>query len=170
MTASEQCTAMSKRTKRRCGQLVPGGGVCQWHGRNDAAERNRQARIAVAEAKDLFADRFEAREWWEALPAAASLCDQLMQALRAKVELAGNLTVAELEALAQLAERTARLAKIVQDSDIDERRAKVNEQQAEQVFQLLTNVLGDLGLSLQEPRVLAVVSTRVRELSSEAGS
>lgn len=168
---TERCTATSKRTRKRCGQLVPGGGVCQWHGgAAPQVERQREIRVAVAEAKDLFADRFEAREWYEALPAAAALCDQLMQALRDKVELAGTLTVTEIDGLAQLTERVARLAKLVQDSDIDERRVKIDEARAAQVLDFMKAVLGDLGLSLQEPRVMQVVSTRLQELSPGTAS
>lgn len=165
---SERCTARSKRSHERCKRQVPGGGVCHMHGRNGAAERSRQARIMVAEARDLFADRFIAREWYDALPAAAALTDQLMQALRDKVELAGTLTATELDALAALAERTARLQKLVQDSNLDERRVKINERQGQLVADAITAILADLGLSLSEPRVMQVVSRRLTELSGGA--
>ncbi|MCW2897778.1 MAG: hypothetical protein JWO67_43 [Streptosporangiaceae bacterium] len=169
-SVTERCTATSKRTRGRCGQLVPGGGVCRWHGgAAPQVARHREARLAVAQARDLFADRFEAREWWEALPAAAALCDQLMQALRDKVEMAGTLTVTELEGLAQLTERVARIAKLVQDSDIDERRAALSERQGTIIADAVQGIVEDLGHDLSSPEVMRVVSTRLSALISGDG-
>lgn len=172
---SERCTATSKRTGRRCGQLVPAGGpraVCKWHGgAAPQVEAQRQVRLALAEVKqDLFAGRYEARHWTESLAAAAALADQQMQALRDKIELSGNLNATDMAALAEQTERTARLARLCQTAGLDEARAELDERTLAQMLELLTNVLGDLGLSLQEPRVQRVLAERLEPLALGGGS
>lgn len=170
LVAAEQCTAHSKGTGQRCGRRTRGGGVCRYHGGNSPrTAARREARIATAEAAALFSDRYEPRPWWEALPAAATTADQLMRALADRVELSGELRAADLDALAQMADRVAKLAKLVQDAGLDERMAQMSERQGAQAAQVFRAVFADpqLALSPAQAAVAPSIAARyLRELGS----
>lgn len=157
--AAEQCTARSKSTGRQCGRQVRGGGVCHFHGgRAPQVAARREARIAVAEARVLFGDRYQPREWWEALPAAAQTADQLLQAMQDRLEMSGELRAADLEMVAQLAEKVARLSKLVQDANLDERRVKLGELQGQMIASaaqsFIARVIASLALDSMAEQVL----------------
>jgi hypothetical protein len=156
--ASEQCTATSKRTRRRCGQLVPGGGVCRWHGgAAGQVSRQRQARLAAAEAQAMFADTYEPRDPGEALAAAAVNADQVLRSLQQKVELSGELRAHDLDALRTWMELVSRLSKAVLDARIDERRAQLSEQQGDVVVLALQAIFARLVLSEEQQRLVPIV-------------
>ena len=165
--ASPQCTANAKGTGRRCRRRVPGGGVCRFHGgAAPQVERQREARVAAAEAVAMFADLHTPRDPGEALAAAAVNADQVLRSLQQRVELSGELRAHDLDALRTWMELVSRLSKAVLDAGVDERRIRIAEQQGQQVAGAIKAILTDLGHSLTDRRVLQVVSTRLRELQS----
>lgn len=174
---SEQCTATSKRTSRRCGQLVPGGGVCMWHGgAAGQVARQREARLAAAEAQAMYADEFGQRDAGEVLVAAVADVDGIVQKLKARIREAGELKPSDLDALGEWLDRASRMARSVLDARVDERRVRVNERQGELVAAVLKGALSDLSAMLAagqiatvdpaQPAVMRVVASRLRELAA----
>lgn len=146
--------------------MVRGGGVCHFHGgRSPRAVHARDVRIALAESRALFADRFEAREWTEALPAAAQVLDQVMRWLQEQVERAEYPSATDLDALMMAAEKTARLAKLVQDSNLDERRVKISENQGRVISAMILRFLARIGRDDEEAK--AILREELDRLRSE---
>ncbi|RZU16431.1 hypothetical protein EV645_3996 [Kribbella rubisoli] len=142
---SSRCTATSKATKLQCTQWVVGGGVCFHHG--GAAPQvaaSREARVAVWEAANR-GDPIEVRDPGEALLAAATTADGLVQRLQHELAEAERLAPATLMALGEWLDRVGRLSKTVLDARIDERRTRVSEAQGQRIFTVLRDVLVELG-------------------------
>ena len=163
MTASapsDQCTATSKRSGQRCRHLVIGGGVCHLHGgKSPAVAAKREARIAVWEAQQGEAP-IEVRDPGEALLAAATLADELVQRLHRDVQERGVLTPANLSALGESLDRVGRLSRAVIDARIDERRVRLAEGQGHQIATLLRDVLVELGHDVSPGSAAAQVVVR----------
>ncbi|KQS66252.1 hypothetical protein ASG41_13085 [Modestobacter sp. Leaf380] len=128
--------------------------------------RQREARLAAAEAVAMFSDQYVPRDPGEALAAAAVNADQVLRSLQQRVERSGELRAHDLDALRTWMELVSRLSKAVLDAGVDERRVRIAEQQGAQVAAAIRAILSDLGHSLSDRRVLQVVSTRLRELQA----
>lgn len=136
---SERCPATSKRTGERCGQFVPGGGVCRWHG--GAARQvkaKREARIALQE--QLASE--DRRAPWEVLLDALHTADVLAKKAKDDITV---LTPETLEALVTATNRAATLAKMGLDAGIDERRVNIAERQGELLAAGVTWLLAAIG-------------------------
>jgi hypothetical protein len=94
-----------------------------------------------------------------------------MRALADRVELSGELRAADLDALAQMADRVAKLAKLVQDAGLDERMARMSEQQGAEVARVFRDVFADplLALSTEQARVAPSVAARHLRAMASAG-
>lgn len=167
MVPAEPCTARAKTTGERCRQPVRGGGVCRFHGgKAPQVVRQREARIAAAQAQAMYADTFEPRDAGEALAAAAQNGDQVLRSLQHRMELAGELRAHDLEALGQWMDRVSRLSKAVLDARVDDRRVRISEQQGQLVADVIRGTLTDLGVDARDPRVVRVLSLRLRQLTA----
>lgn len=130
---SERCTAQAKRSGQRCQQWVIGGGVCFKHGgKARRVEARRQVRILTGRAA-LAGQPVEQRDPGEALVAAAADADSMLQRLKSRLA-TGELTGTELTAFGEWIDRTSRIAKTVLDARIDERRARLTEQQGQLLY------------------------------------
>jgi hypothetical protein len=179
LVPAEQCTARAKSTGQRCTQPVSGGGVCRFHGgAAGQVRRKREARQAAAEAQAMYADRYEPRDAGEALAAAAVNGDQVLRSLQQRIEQAGELEAADLDALGAWMDRVSRLSKAVIDARIEERRTQLSERQGALVADVLRGALADLAGMLAagqittvdpaQPAVMRVVATRLRALAGAA--
>lgn len=140
--------------------------MCRYHGgRAPQVAHARDVRIALAESRALFADRFDPREWTEALPAAAQVLDQVMRWLQEQVERAEYPSATDLDALMMAAEKTARLAKLVQDSNLDERRVKIGENQGRVIAAMLLRFLARIGRDDEQAK--AIMREELDRLKSE---
>lgn len=148
MTASSlssQCTATSRRSGQRCQHMVIGGGVCHLHGgKAPQVAAAREARIVAWEAAQ-GQDPIEVRDPADALMAAATLADELVQRLHRDLRERGTLNSASLMALGDGLDRVGRLSKVVIDARIDERKVRLSEAQGVQMHRVLVGVLTDLG-------------------------
>jgi hypothetical protein len=168
LIAAEQCTARSKGTGQRCGRMVRGGGVCRYHGgKAPQVERQREARVAAAQAQAMFADTYEPRDSGEALAAAAQNADQVLRSLQQRIELAGELRAHDLEALGQWFERVSKLSKAVLDARIDERRAQLSEQQGALVALIIRAIFARLNLSPAQQAISSRVAVEVLRAAND---
>lgn len=165
---SEQCPAMSKRSRRRCQRMVVGGGVCSMHGgRAPQVAAKREARIVTAAAQ-LAGEPWDERDPGEALMAAASDADALVQRLKRQLVTAEQVDHASLTALGEWIDRVGRLSKVVLDARIDERRMRVSERQGTQIAGVIKAILSDLNLTPEQwALVPMVVPMRLREVSAQ---
>lgn len=163
---TEQCVAMSKRTRKRCGQLVPGGGVCTWHG-GAASQvlKRREARVAVAEAGVIFGDYGE-RDPSEVLLAAVADADAVLQRLKDRAALSEHLTGTDVEALGDWLDRAHRMAKVALDARVQERQVRIaeatNRQMASEFRERLEAILVALGHDPDDRQVMQVVVSVLR--------
>lgn len=170
LVPAEQCTATSKQTGRRCGRRVRGGGVCRYHGgKAPQVERQREARVAAAEAQAMYADTYEPRDAGEALAAAAQNGDQVLRSLQLRMELAGELRAHDLEALGQWMDRVSRLSKAVLDARIDVRRAELNEKQGQLVALIIRAIFARLNLSPSQQAISGRVAAEVLRAAAVGG-
>lgn len=162
VVAAEQCTARSKGTGQRCGRRVRGGGVCRYHGgRSPNATRAREARIATAEARALYADEHAVRDAGEVLVAAVADVDGIVQKLKQRIELSGELHAHDLDALGQWLDRAQRTAKAVLDARVDERRVKLDEQTGQLVALIIRTIFARLDLSPAQQAISGRVAAEV---------
>jgi hypothetical protein len=75
--------------------------------------------------------------------------------------------LAQLEGLER--DRCMRFAKIAKDAGLAERQVRVAEQLAATLVEAVYSMLGELGLSRDDPRVRAVVAAKLRELAGGDG-
>ncbi len=134
------------------------------HGGNAPQVRAaREARIVAAEAA-LEAPKSMA-EAGDVLLGAMNDSHALLQRLKQNIA-NGSVTAADLTALGEWIDRTARVSKAVVDAGVEERRVRMSEQAGALVAQVIKNVLDDLRLSPeQQQRVPVVVPQRLRELA-----
>lgn len=127
---SERCSATSKRTGKQCGQVVPGGGKCRWHGgASPNAVRARKQRIELMTlAQALAVD--PRRDAGEVLADSVHALDFIARRARTEIT-AGSLTGETLAAIVDATERAARWAKSALDARTDERRAAIADSQVQ---------------------------------------
>lgn len=159
-----QCTARSKQTGQRCGQRVPGGGTCRWHGgASPRAIAAREARLVQAELLEearRAGDPAAVKDPAELLLAALADSNAVLGRLKERATV-GEVTGADLETLGGWLDRVARLAKVAIDSRAVELSGQVkrlaSEKAAEAALELVTGTLRELGLDAREPRVNAAM-------------
>lgn len=155
----EPCTAKAKQTGQRCRRRPsPGAPVCTVHGgRAPQVQRKAAARLALAEAL-AKGDR---RPSWEVLADAAHSLDVVARQLRDEIVAGRRVNARTVDQFIEATERQAKLAKVVLDANIDERRARVHEQIHREAGDALVATLGMVldrfGLSIADDQVRAAV-------------
>lgn len=161
-----KCRAHSKRTGQPCGRhAMPGTAVCHMHGgKAPQVQAKAQIRLTLAQAFE-WGDR---RPAWQILADALHTADTLMLDARTKLTDQGEpVTAADLDLFLQALDRAQRFAKTVLDAGVDERRARVAEEQAALLAGVIRNILDDLDLSReQQARVGEVVPRHLRTLAA----
>lgn len=163
--AATQCTARSKRSGERCKRLVLGGGVCVMHGgRAPQVAAAREGRLLQMRARAY--GEVEERTPAEALMAASSTLDASLQSLEAMAAERGGAGPLLLKEIREAAKESARIAKLVQDAGLDERRLQLAERDQTDLSQVLTLALGAFGLEPSESVVREVVVEAVERVRS----
>jgi hypothetical protein len=160
---SDRCTAKSKRTGRRCGQLVPGGGVCRWHGGAAGhVEQKRRERVVLAKA--LAAD--PRRDPAEVLADVLHQADHLMRKAREEVD-ADRPTASTMLLLLEMTERAGSWAKSALDAGVQERQTRALEAQVAVLAGVISRVLDRLELTpAQRELVPTVVPAELERVST----
>lgn len=163
---AEQCTATSKSSGQRCQIRVVGGGPCRVHGGNAPQVRvKREARILAAEA--ARSAPVTAADAADVMTSAMNDAHSLLQ--RLKVNMAnGRLEASDLSALGEWVDRAGRLAKLVADAGIEERRIKIAEGQGALIFEAIERILAALGLGEEHRRRLPEVAPPILRAIGEA--
>lgn len=143
-----KCSGTSQTTGGPCEKYaVIGATVCYKHG---AAARQVKAaaaeRISLAEAL-VSGDR---RPPWVVMEDTLHVADVLMQQVLLEVRSTGSTSAQVLDKLVSAIERANRLSKTVLDAGVAERRTRLAEAQANQMFAVFTRVLNALGLSAEQ--------------------
>lgn len=151
----EPCTAKAKQTGNRCRRRPsPGAPVCVVHGGGaPQVKRKAAARLALADAL-AKGDR---RPSWEVLADAAHSLDVVARQLREQIVAGRRVDARTVDQFIEATERQARLAKVVLDAGIDERRLRLAQEVGGMIAKVIVGVLGDLGVPPNE-QVLALVS------------
>lgn len=165
---SSQCTARSKRSGERCKRLVVGGGVCAMHGANRSVRAKQQARAAAIRAR-AYGD-VEDRTPADALLASSRALDAGLQRLEEMAGGAGGADPLLLSEIRKAAAESARVAKLVQDAGLDERRMRIEEREQADIGLVFELVLAAYGLdpSAEDVR-LAVVEAVQRVQDGSKG-
>lgn len=152
---AEQCTATSKRTGERCQLNVIGGGPCRWHGGNaPQVKAKREVRILTAEAA-LEAPKTMA-EASDVLLSAMNDSHALLQRLKQNIA-AGTITAADMSALGDWVDRSARVSKLVIDTGIHERQVRLAEGQGALIAQVIQRLLDRLVLDERQRALVPIV-------------
>lgn len=162
---SSQCTAHSKRTGERCKRQVRGGGVCVMHGGGaPQVAAAREARVAQirARAYGVTEDRTPA----EALLASSSSLDATLQRLESLAAQDGGADPVLLREIRSAASESARVAKLVQDAGLDERRVRLAEREQADVVAVIGLALGAFGVDASTADVRRVVAAAVERVRS----
>lgn len=151
---SSQCTARAKATGVQCRRMVVGGGVCVKHGGGAPQVRAaREARILAARAARVYGPYVEERSPAEALMAAGRSLDFGLQALERLAADGGVVDPAVFREMRAAATESGRMAKLIQDAGLDERRLHLAERDQVALGQALELALAAWGLN---PGALAV--------------
>jgi hypothetical protein len=135
-------------------------------GKAPQVQRQREARIALAQAQAMYGDEYAVRDPGDVLLAAVADGDAIVQKLKQQIQQRETLTGTDLLALGDWLDRAARMSRAVLDLKLDERRVRVSEDIGRQVADVIRAVLQQLGHNLSDPNVLRVVSTNLRALGS----
>lgn len=162
---SSQCTARSKRSGERCKRLVVGGGVCVIHGGGaPQVAMAREARMAQVRARAYGVT--EERTPAEALLASSSSLDATLQRLEALAADGGGADPVLLREIRSAAADSARVAKLVQDAGLDERRVRLAEREQADVVAVIGLALGAFGVDAATAEVRRVVAAAVERVRS----
>jgi hypothetical protein len=158
-----KCSGTSITTGGPCDKYaVVGATVCYKHGAGAPQVKAAAAqRVTLAEAI-ATAPR---RQPWEIMDDTVHLSDILLQQVVLEVREQGSVSPALLDRLVGALERANRLSKTSLDAGVAERRTRLAEAQAQQMFAVFTRVLNALALN-QEQRA-AVPGLLRREIESE---
>lgn len=160
---SEQCTARSKTTGERCQQRVIGGGVCRFHGgKAPQVAAAREGRLLQMRARAY--GEVEERTPAEALVAASSTLDASLQSLEAMAAEVGGASPLLLKEIRDAAKESARVAKLVHEAGLDERRLQLAERDQTDLSQVLTLALRAFGLDPSDGLVREVVVEAVEQV------
>lgn len=162
----EPCTAKAKQTGNRCRRRPsPGASVCTIHGSGaPQVQRKAAARLALAEAL-AKGDR---RPSWEVLADAAHSLDVVARQLRDQIVAGRRVDARTVDQFIEATERQARLAKVVLDAGIDERRLRLAQEVGGMIAKVIVGVLGDLGVSPTE-QVMTLVSQHMDVVGRSLG-
>lgn len=158
-----KCSGTAQGTGERCERYaVVGSMVCYKHGA--AAPQVKAAaeeRVSLAEAL-ASGDR---RPPWVVMEDTLHIADVLMQQVLMDVRSTGTASPQVLDKLVSAIERANRLSKTVLDAGVAERRTRIAEAQATQIYAILTRTLNALDLTTeQRARVPALLR---REIEGE---
>lgn len=163
----ERCTAKSKTSGEQCRKVIRGGGVCHIHGGSSPQARAaREGRILQAQALAAYGD-VEERSPAEALLAAGRSLDFIMQALEALAAKGAAGDPVVLKEIREAARESGRMAKLIQDAGLDERRVRLEEQQRVELGEVLRLAAGAFGLSIGDADVREVLGEAMARV--EAG-
>lgn len=166
---SSQCTARSSRTGERCKRLVRGGGVCPTHG--GSAPQVRAAREArILEMRSRAYGEVEERSPAEALLAASGSLDATLQRLEQLAADGGGADAVILREIRSAASESARVAKLVQDAGLDERRLQLMERDQVAIGRVLELVLAAYGLEASSVEVRQTVAEALERVRAGDGS
>lgn len=142
-----KCTALNGKGLPCQRDAIVGAVVCYTHGGNaPQVKAKAEERITLAEALV----RTPKRHPWEVLEDGLHAMDLVMRECMGEIQDQGNVTPALLDKLVSSVERAHRLAKVNLDAGIDQRRIKLAEAQAGQMFAVFTRVLNALGLTAEQ--------------------
>ncbi|MFI5281744.1 MAG: hypothetical protein ACHQ0J_01275 [Candidatus Dormibacterales bacterium] len=179
LTEDRHCRATAKQTKQRCRRWASvGQHVCAIHGgKSPQALEAAEKRLAVVKVREALVKM--------GVPVEEHPIEVLLQQvaesngnvvfLRARVQelnLPEQLTtaaIALLELYNQERDRAAKMAKLALDAGVQERQARVAEEQAAQVVDLLRHVFDHpaLGLSAdQRKQARVIAASRLRLMAS----
>lgn len=162
---TSQCVAMSKRTGARCRLRVVGGGVCRMHGRNARVKANQEARALVARAALVYGPDVEERSPAEALMAAGRSLDFGLQALE-RLAADGGGDPAVFLGIRAAAVESGRIAKLLLDARLDERRLLMTERDQADLARVIETVLAAWGLDPWSADVRATVHDALQKLAT----
>lgn len=164
-----KCSGTSQTTGGPCDKYaVVGAVVCYKHGA--AAPQVKAAaeeRVSLAEAL-ASGDR---RPPWVVMEDTLHIADVLMQQVLLDVREKGTASPQVLDKLVSAIERANRLSKTVLDAGVAERRTRLAEAQATQIYAILSRALNALGLTPeQRARVPGVLRQEIEgELVERTG-
>lgn len=143
-----KCEALSGRSGQRCRRdAVVGAAVCPTHGgMAPQVQAAAEKRVTLAEAI-ATAPR---RQPWEIMDDTVHLSDVLLGQVVLEVKEQGSVSPALLDKLVSALERANRLSKTSLDAGVAERRTRLAEAQATQMFAVFTRVLSALGLTPEQ--------------------
>lgn len=166
---SSQCTAKSKRSGEQCRRMVVGGGVCSMHG--GLAPQVRAAREArILEMRSRAYGEVEERSPAEALLAASGSLDATLQRLEQLAADGGGADAVILREIRSAASESARVAKLVQDAGLDERRLQLLERDQAAIGRVLELVLAAYGLEASSVEVRQTVAEALERVRAGDGS
>lgn len=181
--AAEKCTAKSKRSGKRCNKYpMKGAPVCQYHGGKTPVvmEKARKKLEAQAVEKDI-----KATLAWsgvaplgdpiEALFNLAANINATEQALAARVNALDHLSYtskvgteqikAEMVLWGAYQDRLVRVLESLGKFNLDERRVKIAETQADMIATAIHRILGRMNLTpVQQELISVVVPEEMRRL------
>lgn len=178
-----RCKARSKQRDAPCAKYaIPGAAVCQWHGGRAPQVRRAAAKTLALRAAQADAAAVLAHEGRQAierpveeLAELASTVKATMDALGRRVNALRDLrysddkgaeqTRAEVELWGQWIDRLTRLLEGLVRAGFEERRVRVEEDQAAVVAQVLSAALAEVGLSDRSDEVLQVVARRLEAVA-----
>lgn len=154
---ASRCTARSKTTGEQCRQKIIGGGVCRYHGGaapRVAAAREVRAQLLRSRAYGAVEERSPA----DALLASSASLDATLQRLEALAGEKGGADPALLREIRSAASESARVAKLVQDAGLDERRQSLAERDQVDIGRVLTLALAAFGVEPGDAVVRSAVA------------
>lgn len=160
---ARQCTARAKHTGERCKKWIVGGGVCRSHGGGaPQVAAGREVRIIQGRAQQEAAEQgaVKPRDAAEALTGALADSDLVVQNIKQMIESNGTLEVAQIDALGAWLDRVGRLAKLVMDAKLDERKARRDETTARMIGDAIRGVLAELHLTPEQLLLVPLVVPR----------
>jgi hypothetical protein len=160
-----RCSSKAKSTGTQCQHYaMVGANICATHGGMAPQVR------AAAEQRVTLAEGLRAapkRAPWDVLEDALHAADLLMREMFHEVQVSGSVTPQLLDRLVSSFERAHRLAKTNLDAGIDQRRLRLAEAQAGQMFAVFTRVLNSPALGLSAAQKALVPELLKREIAGE---
>lgn len=163
---SERCTGHSKRTKKPCGNSpMHGSTVCRMHGGGtpQARAKARQRQVETAARKQLA--QLDVAPVSDPLTTLAELAGQALafkdvladrvneiKAIRYRDHKGAEQLRSEVALWERALDRCERFVSAMAKLNIDERLAKVSEQQAAMLTDALAAALGEMGLTYDQQR------------------
>lgn len=142
-----KCSALNGRGQPCQRNAIVGATICPTHGGMAPQVRAKaEERVTLAEAI-ATAPR---RQPWEIMDDTVHLSDVLLQQVVLELQGQGTVSPKLLDNLVSALERANRLSKTSLDAGVAERRTRLAEAQATQMFAVFTRVLSALGLTAEQ--------------------